>query len=157
MSVEGHGSTSGPLFEARPLRRLGLTDVYLGIALVAVLVARFVPFEAVRGLLPCPLLSLFDLPCFTCGFTRAWMRMAHLEVASAVAVSPLGALLFVLLVLFVITGLLRLLLGRPSGWPWPHLSLSTRMRHALRVGVVLVVVANWGYLIVAHRVWGTWH
>ncbi|MDF1563989.1 MAG: DUF2752 domain-containing protein [Deltaproteobacteria bacterium] len=135
-----------------PLRRLGLAEVYLGIGLLAVLVARFFPFEAMGTLYRCPSLVLFDLPCLTCGFTRSWIRLAHLEVGSAFAVSPLGATIFLLLCGLLLFGVLRLALGLR----WPRFSLSRRATLGLKLSLVTVILANWAYLVFSHRVLGTW-
>lgn len=135
-----------------PARRVGFAEVYLGIGLLAVGVAAFFPFDAVRGLYACPSLTLFDLPCLSCGFTRAWVRLAHGEVGAAFAVSPLGAASFIALCAFVVYGTVRLALGLA----WPAVSVSRREGRFIKLGFLAVILGNWVYLIVAHRVLGTW-
>lgn len=135
-----------------PPRRLGVLDLYLALAAVAALVARFFPMDFARSVYTCPLFALTDVPCLTCGMTRSWHRLANLEVASAFMVSPLGAVLFLGVLAFVGYGLLRLVMG----WPWPRLSLSRRDWWIVRFGLFGVIAGNWLFILWQHRVAGTW-
>ncbi len=144
-----------PAPPGRGLGHLGFAEVYLGIGVLAVVVARFFPFEAIDqagGLYHCPSLTLFDLPCLTCGFTRAWVRVASGEIGAAFAVSPLGASTFIALCAFVVFGVSRIAFGLA----WPRFSLSRKEGRWIKLGLVTVVLVNWAYLIHAHRVLGTW-
>ncbi len=131
---------------------LGLADAYLAVALLAILVARFVPFSLMDGLAPCTFRIITGIPCPGCGFTRSFVRTANLDFAGAFLVSPLGTLLFLFLVLFVILGLLRLVLRRP----WPRIYLSRRASIGVGVITAVVVLSNWGYLLIRHFVIGDW-
>ncbi|MFH1057391.1 MAG: DUF2752 domain-containing protein [Pseudomonadota bacterium] len=48
--------------------------------------------------LPCVFHQATGLPCPLCGMTRAFVNMAHLEVARAAAFSPAGSVVFAFLV-----------------------------------------------------------
>lgn len=131
---------------------LGIADVYVGLAALAVLVARIVPFSLVDGMAPCTFRVITSLPCPGCGFTRSFFRAAELDFAGAWLVSPLGTLLFLGLVVVTVLGGLRILLRRP----WPRVILGRRARTLLASLIALVVVSNWAYLLVRHLLLGDW-
>jgi hypothetical protein len=133
-------------------RGFGFGEIYLGIALLAVGVARFIPFSSVDGVWPCPMFTMSGVPCPGCGFTRSFFRSAHLDFAGAFLVSPLGTALFLSIVAFSIFGILRWVMR----WPWPRPHLGPAAARAVRVGIVLVIAGNWGYLLVRHFVVGDW-
>ncbi|MFW6369083.1 MAG: DUF2752 domain-containing protein [Myxococcota bacterium] len=127
-------------------------DVYAAIALLAVLVARFVPFSLFEGRFPCAFRAVTGLPCLSCGFTRAFVRTAHLDLEGALRVSPLGTALFLFLMAFAAFALLRLLLRLP----WPRLKLSRSVWKGLGILAAVLGAANWFYLLYRHLVMGDW-
>ena len=121
-------------------RQLGL--LWGGVATLLVIVS------PMAGRLPtslpaCPIKSVTHLPCPTCGTTRAAVALSRLDLAAALTINPLAAVSWVLLVGGGLVAGLWVLTGRPIREPdW---RLSVRARWFL----VLVVVANWIYLIEA--------
>ena len=89
----------------------------------------------------CPVRAVVDLPCPTCGSTRAALALSRLDVAAAISASPLATVAWAGLVGGgLITGLLAVW-GRPLREPeWIQ---SAPVRWAL----VLAVLANWIYLV----------
>ncbi len=137
----------------KPRRRIGLAEVYVGIGLSVLAAAYVLPYVSpTGGLWACPLYTVTDVPCLTCGFTRAFVRMAHLDPAGAFAVSPLGAMVFSGIAVASLYGLVRMLFDLP----WPRPVLGRGEARFLRVSLVTVVIANWVYLVVRHRVLGGW-
>jgi len=134
-------------------RRFGFGEIYMAIGLLAIATARFFPFDRIQGLWTCPLYGMTGVPCPTCGFTRAFVRTAHLHFAHAFEVSPLGTMLFLFIVVYVVFALLRLAFG----WPWPRVVVEGRFEgYLFRVGILVMVAGNWAYLLVRHFVIGDW-
>lgn len=133
-------------------RGLGVGEVYALLGAAAVLAARFFPFDRYPVLPACPLRTWTGVPCFSCGFTRAFVRTAHLELAGAWHASPLGTVLFLTLVLFVLAAAVRW----ATGAPWPQPVLSRREGWIVRIFVIVVLFGNWAYLLVHRFVVGDW-
>jgi len=126
----------------RPPERFGHGEVFAAIFALSLLAARFLPL---LGLLPpCPFRAATGLPCATCGTTRAFVHLAHGEVARALASSPLGAAAAALCWAFALAAAVRL----AAGWPWPR--ISPRAARALALGGGAALLANWAYLVIAH-------
>jgi hypothetical protein len=121
-------------------RRFGHAEVFAAIALLSFLVARFAPVLALP--FTCPLRGLAGIPCATCGMTRAFVHLAHGDVARAFAASPLGALLAAGAWLYAVADAVRLALGAPLPLPGPR---ALRAVAALGIAAVLV---NWAWLLV---------
>jgi hypothetical protein len=133
----------GPPGAGRRAARFGHAEVLAAIAALSFLVARFVP---VLGVLPpCPLRAAFGVPCASCGMTRAFVAMAHGDVAAAAAASPLGAALALAAWGFALAALLRPVLG----FSWPE--LAPRVARALALTGIFALLANWGWLVNAWR------
>ncbi len=125
--------------------RPGLLTTAWGLcAAVLLAVARWAPLE--RWPMPaCPMKAALHVPCATCGMTRAFVRMTHGDVWSALQVSPLGALLCASAMLLSAWLVLRwTVLVRPVRWGGATLSPAWRARLFL-----LVVGANWAYLVLS--------
>jgi len=92
----------------------------------------------------CPLHAVTGLPCPTCGSTRAASALVRGDLAAALTWNPLmtlvmiGAALYVLYAAGVVIGNLPRL-----RWTPPSRSES----RGIRIGVVLLIAINWGYLI----------
>jgi hypothetical protein len=124
----------------RKTGRFGHAEVFAAIALLSFLVARFAPVLALP--FTCPLRGMAGIPCATCGMTHAFVHLAHGEVASAFAASPLGALLAAGAWLYALADLARAALGAPLPVPAPR---ALRAVAALAVAALLV---NWVWLVV---------
>jgi hypothetical protein len=145
----GRGVTPAP---GRAGFSIGIADVYVGIAILAVLVSRFVPNWLIQGRAPCTFRTLTGVPCPGCGFTRSFLRSAHLDLEGALLVSPLGTALFFSLALFGLLGIARLALRLP----WPRFRPSRRTWRMLGLGMGLVFFTNWMYLLYRLFVIGDW-
>ncbi|SRR5712692_3938016 len=127
----------------KPNRTFGLLDVLGLTGVLGLLVARFVPVAR----LPfwgCSLRRATGWPCPGCGLTRVAEHVAHGDLALAWDANPLGtvaALLFALAALLSFAHLAFKL-------PLPEVELSRRQALALRIGIGLLVVLNYAFLIV---------
>jgi hypothetical protein len=124
---------------ARARRTFGYAEVFALIALLSLAVARFVPVLSVPFV--CPLKALAGIPCATCGMTRAFVALAHGEVAAAFAASPLGALLAGGLWLLALADAGRFAHGARLPGLGPRAA-----RAAVAAGVV-ALFANWAWLV----------
>ncbi len=127
----------------KPNRTFGLLDVLGLIGVLGLLVARFVPVAR----LPfwgCALRSTTGWPCPGCGLTRVAEHMAHGDLALAWNANPLGTVAAVLFALGALLSLAHLAFKLPL----PEVELSRREALALRIGLGLLVVLNYGFLIV---------
>ncbi len=115
--------------------------IYGAIVLLALVAGRSLPVEQV--LPACVFKGLAGIPCPTCGSTHAVVYLSHGNVAGALAANPLlsaGAMMALLYFFYS-------LIARIFAVPRLSVSLSDREKDGVRVGVVVLVAANWIYLI----------
>lgn len=97
--------------------------------------------QLAQSLPVCTFKAVVGIPCPTCGITRVTLALADLDFAAALRTNPLGA---ILVTAFVVGGLvagLSAIRGRPLKEPrW-------NLRPVERLGLVVVIVANWAYLV----------
>jgi hypothetical protein len=94
----------------------------------------------------CAFKAVTGLPCLTCGTTRALARLFTLDVPGAVAMNPLAAAVALTLVPWGAADLVLLARERALA-----LEISPGLAPAVRVAALVLVAANWAYLIVAGR------
>lgn len=123
-----------------PSRQLAFLWAGVAVALIALSPAAS---ALASGLPACPVRAWLDLPCPSCGTTRAALALARLDPGAAVAVNPLAALGWIGL---VGGGLVAGLMGALDR-PLPSLRLRPTL--SLRLSVALGLLANWVYLILA--------
>ena len=95
------------------------------------------------GLPACPVRSWLDLPCLTCGTTRAALALARFDPAAALAWSPLATVAWILL----IGG--GLAVGGMAVVDRPLPAARVRPTRSLRLALALLLLANWAYLVLA--------
>lgn len=128
-----------PLVTWRRTGRFGHAEVFAAVFAVSFVVARFVPVLSLGYV--CPLKGMAGVPCATCGMTRAFVALAHGDVAAAVAASPLGAALAAAAWTYAAADLLRAAMG----WPFPQPAL--RVWRAATAAGILALLVNWGWLV----------
>ena len=94
----------------------------------------------------CVFKGLTGLPCPTCGSTRALGRLFALDFAGALAMNPFTTLVAVLVAGWAVADLALLPRRRAL-----DLDVPKRLGFALRVGALVLFLANWVYLIAAGR------
>jgi hypothetical protein len=136
---------------ARPFLRLvrsgapPLGAIFGGIGLLAVAAVGLLRLDRIPLTL-CVFKGLTGLPCPTCGSTRALGRLFALDFAGALAMNPFTTLVAVLVAGWAVADLALLPRGRALG-----LEVPKPLGFALRVGTLLLFLANWVYLIAAGR------
>ena len=113
-------------------------------AVAAGLVALSPLAERLAATLPaCPVKTWLDLPCPSCGTTRAALALSRLDPMAALALNPLATVAWAGLIVVGLVAGSAAAIGRPLPLIEPRPTL------ALRLAVGSVLVANWAYLIVA--------
>jgi Protein of unknown function (DUF2752) len=129
----------------RPARpTFGLPEIYGLIGVALLVVARFVPIARWLPFWGCTLRRATGMPCLSCGMTRAFDWFMQGRFLDSLAINPLG---FLLAVLAAIGGLYVLLFALRVRTPRLEVALSPRAQTAARYGVLLLLAANWGYLV----------
>ncbi len=96
----------------------------------------------------CVFKGLTGLPCPTCGSTRALGRLVALDFAGALAMNPFTTVVAVVLAAWGVADL-----GAPVAPSRRRPRRVTRSASAspLRVGALVLFLANWVYLVAAGR------
>jgi hypothetical protein len=137
--------TSGP-------RRFGAAEALGFLGLLALGVAFAFPRLPWLGRLwpGCAFRAITGLPCGTCGFTRAFIRAAHLQLGPALRVSPLGFFLFVT---WVASAIVIVATFTVPALPRPAFAISGKLGALLsRWGLLAALLLNWAYLV-AFTLW----
>ena len=94
----------------------------------------------------CVFKGLTGLPCPTCGSTRALGRLFALDFAGALALNPFTTLLALAVAAWALADLALVPTRRAL-----ELDVPPRLGAALRVGALVLFLANWVYLVDAGR------
>jgi hypothetical protein len=141
VAVRAAGITIGPSREGGfPLGAIFAIVAAAAAAAVGLLHLDHLPWTA------CFFKAFTGWPCPTCGSTRALGRLFALDLPGALAMNPLAALGALALLPWAAADALLLLRGRALA-----LSVSPGGARVLRSVVVLLVAANWLYLLGAER------
>ena len=97
------------------------------------------------GITLCTFKAMTGLPCATCGGTRTLGLLAHGDLAGALAMNPLVALAFMVLVPWCLVDLALWPRGRAVA-----LDLGPLGARGVVIAIA-VVLANWAYLIATGR------
>lgn len=110
----------------------------------AMLFAAFLPDFVPRP--PCVFRALTDIPCMTCGSTRAAFALARLDPVEALAMNPLMTFVLVGVGVYVLHAA-AVFAGVSRSW---SLTWSSKTRWAGRILLALIAV-NWAYLVAVGR------
>lgn len=94
----------------------------------------------------CTFKRLTGLPCPSCGSTRALAALARLDLGAAFALNPGATLAALLLLAWAVADLVLLVRRRAL-----TVDVSPGLASVFRVSLVVAVLANWAYLLVAGR------
>ena len=146
MRTEARTAPSSPTFRLTPRSNAQpLGAVFGGIGLLAgaaVWLLRLdrLPFAT------CVFKGLTGLPCPTCGSTRALGRLFALDFAGALAMNPLTTAAAVVLAAWALADLALWRSRRALA-----LEVSPRFGFAIRLGALVLFLANWAYLLAVRR------
>lgn len=138
--IQGRGFRFLARKGAAPLGLIFLTIGSLGAVAVGLLRLDRLPLTL------CAFKAITGLPCPTCGSTRVLGKVAALDLAGALAMNPLAAAVGLVLLLWGLGDLLLLRRGEAL-----ELDAGPRLATSLRIGTVIIVLANWVWLIAAGR------
>ncbi|UCC29197.1 MAG: DUF2752 domain-containing protein [Phycisphaerales bacterium] len=102
------------------------------------------------GFPPCSMLTLIGYPCPTCGMTTAFAHAMRGQLRSAFSAQPAGLALALMTVIAASLSLSIVITGNVWAVNWYRVS-PTRVILA----AVLLVLAGWGYKVVAGLMSGT--
>lgn len=102
------------------------------------------------GFPPCSMLTLIGYPCPTCGMTTAFAYTVRGELGAAFSAQPAGFALALMTVIAASLSLSIVITGNVWAVNWYRVSPTRVM-----LGAVLLVLAGWGYKVVAGLVSGT--
>jgi hypothetical protein len=119
-------------------RQLGLLWGFVAVTLIA---ASPLGPRLAAAMPVCHFKQWFGIPCPTCGSTRAALALARLDFVEAFLHYPLATVVWVLLIGGGLVAGVAALAG--YGVPEPPRSIPV----VVRIALVLIVLANWAYLI----------
>ncbi len=90
----------------------------------------------------CGFKRMFDLPCLSCGSTRATVHLLHGDLLTAISFQPMTMMIYALLVVWGSVSLWALFARRSL-----HLDLSKRQDFAMKASFVAIPIMNWFYLV----------
>jgi len=93
----------------------------------------------------CLFKMIFKIPCLTCGSTRVMLNLSYLNIEKAFFSNPL----FFLLVLICLTLMVIALGSFIFDLPKYEIILSERERKIFIGATIIIIIANWIYLIIA--------
>ncbi len=117
--------------------------IYGGIALLVLLIGRFLPMLALAP--ACVFRTLTGLPCPTCGSTRSLVHLSHGDVVSAFAMNPLITVALLAAVVYLLYSLTTLAFNLPR----VGFALTEKEKDRVRASAVLLLLLNWVYLLFA--------
>lgn len=120
------------------MRQLGL--LWGLVAVLLVVMAPVAPRLA-TALPACPFRAMSDLPCPSCGTTRAALALSRFDLLGSIAANPLAALAWISLMAGGLVAGMLALVGIPLREPDWRLSLRSR------AALVAILLANWLYLL----------
>jgi len=131
------------IFKKREKGEIEYGIIYGGISLVVLIIARTMP---VLSLAPsCVFRALTGIPCPTCGATHAVVYLSHGEVSAAFMMNPLTAVCLIVAFLVFFYSLATLSFNLPK----INIMLSSKECTILRVGVIILILIQWAYVITA--------
>lgn len=135
-------------FHLPPANRTpGLVD-YLGLTgLLGLLIARYIPVAKLIPFWGCKMRELTGWPCFGCGLTRVADRVAHFNILGALDANPLGTVAALTFALLAVVAALHMLFKMPV----PEVELSPREWSRVRGVLAVIVLVNYGYVVVRTR------
>ncbi|HAS55616.1 MAG: hypothetical protein A2X56_14025 [Nitrospirae bacterium GWC2_57_13] len=117
--------------------------LYGGIVLLGLLAVRFLPVA--RFLPSCYFRSFLGIPCPSCGTTRSIVSLVRGDVLGSLVMNPLAAVVIHIALLWFGYSVLAALFVLPR----PSLLLTEKEKNAVRLGAVMLALANWAYLVIA--------
>jgi hypothetical protein len=98
--------------------------------------------------LRCPFLAVTGYPCLTCGATRCAVAFLHGDFSTAWLWNPLALAALCGVALFDLYAAIVLIARAPR---LRVVDWTQAEKNAVRIAVVALVVANWGYLLAHHN------
>lgn len=92
----------------------------------------------------CGFKQMFELPCLSCGSTRATVHLLHGDLFTAISFQPLTLMVYAMLVVWGCLSLWGFLSRRSINF-----RLSKAEDVAFKVSLVVAPLMNWAYLIAA--------
>lgn len=121
--------------------------VWGSMALALLATAILYPFDR-YPLVVCWFHNATGIPCPSCGATRAFVQMIHGHFVEGFAYNPLGAVFFIACAAFVPYAIFAIFAKKRR----LRFSLDPRDRIPAVILILLLIAANWAYLVWAKKI-----
>jgi hypothetical protein len=128
--------------QKRTANQIEFGIIYGGIALLMLGVGWMLPILSFAP--DCVFKGLTGIPCPTCGSTRSVVHLAHGDILSALAMNPLTTLCLFAAIVYFIASLISVVFDLPR----INFLLADKEKNVMRAGVVMILFAQWAYLII---------
>ena len=128
--------------QKRTTNQIEFGIIYGGIALLMLGAGWLLPIISFAP--DCVFKGLTGIPCPTCGSTRSVVHLAHGDIMSALALNPLATLCLLAAIVYFIAGLISVTFDLPR----INFIFADKEKNVMRAGVVMVLLAQWAYLII---------
>ena len=128
--------------QKRTTNQIEFGIIYGGIALLMLGAGWLLPIISFAP--DCVFKGLTGIPCPTCGSTRSVVHLAHGDILTALALNPLTTLCLLAAIVYFIASLISVTFDLPR----INFILADKEKNVMRAGVVMVLLAQWAYLII---------
>ena len=130
----------------QPNRTFGFIDALGVTGLVGLLVARFIPV-AKLPFWGCVIRERTGWPCLGCGLTRVADHVSHGHLDAAWNANPLGTVVALMFVACVLAAFVHLVFKAPL----PEMELTRTAARWARIALAVIVLVNYGFVVVKTR------
>ena len=130
-------------FETRHRGDIEFGIIYGGIAVLALIALRIMPIA--KYMPACVFKGVTGIPCPTCGATRSALFLSHGDLPASLGMNPLFSIVLLGAGFYFLYSTVAYLMNLPR----IIVTLSAYEQRVARIGIIVIVMANWTYLLFA--------